>query len=72
LLLLVGSQFAQEYAAEFHQCCVPLPLQVAPPSKLFRESAFYLNPQFEQRMRGLPSGLAALEVRFLPSQTWQT
>ena len=50
----------------------PTATQVAPPSKLFRESAFYLNPQFEQRMRGLPSGLAALEVRFVPSQTWQT
>ena len=61
--------FVQGYASGYQWCCVPLPMQVAPPSKLFRESAFYLYPQFEQRMRGLPRGLAALEVRFSPSKS---
>ena len=53
------------FAAGFNRVCVPLLLQAAPGSELFRESAWYLNPRFEQRMRGQPKGLPALVVRNL-------
>lgn len=42
------------------RCCLQ---QAVLPSELFRESAFYFNPRFEQHMRGQPRGLAALMVR---------